>query len=287
MRFAVWLALGCAAVTTTAWVPARAQEPKQAPALTVNSLADVYAALPPEGAKNWDSGPLVDAIGKSTHVFTPNDYYEVLDKRLLPEIVKVMAAKAAVFYDPNAQPLDEIAAKARLGQTKTTIQVGASNFVEVLEFFNDVKNDLAAAETRVGPATPQGKTESQNAYERRIRTRIEALAKAKGPVEGRVESTTFQVELPATPTELDGCKRSVAQFDASALPFELFRTTFGTTATNAIVDTKGSTTIEAARFTLENPRRFEVVGRCGTTGAKLRMTLNRTYDGKWRGQGGF
>lgn len=287
MGFAVWVALAGAAVTTMAWVPARAQEPKPAPALTVDSLADIYAALPPEGAKNWDSAPLVDAIGKSAHVFTPNDYYEVLDKQLIPEIVKVVAAKAAVFYDANALPLDAIAAKARLGQTKTTIQIGAGNFVEVLEFFNDVKNDLVAAETRVGAATARGTTESQNAYERRIRTRAEALAKAKGPVEGRVEATTFQVELPATATELDGCKRSVAQFDASGLPFELFRTTFGTTATNAVVDTKGSTTIEQARFTLENPRRFEVVGRCGTTGTKLRMTLNRTYDGKWRGQGGF
>ncbi|MEZ5247637.1 MAG: hypothetical protein R2707_21300, partial [Acidimicrobiales bacterium] len=55
---------------------------------------------------------------------------------------------------------------------------------------------------------------------------------------------------------------------------------------NTPVEVSG-TSLDSARFTLESPKRFEAVGRCGTTGTKLTMTLHRTWDGKWDGQGGF
>ncbi|MEQ1507864.1 MAG: hypothetical protein ABMB14_36890, partial [Myxococcota bacterium] len=274
----VWLGFGIA----------EAQEPAPAPTgITITRPEDIYAKLPPPGATQWDSAPLVAGVTASTFPFTPKHYYDLLDHEVPPEILRVVAAKAAVFYDPNALPLPRIAANARRGAPKSTVQLDAAHFVVLFEFFNDAKNDLAEADTRVGPLAPRGPSETVNLYERRVRARDEALAKARGPVEGRIEGTTFMVDLPATVAETGGCKRSVATADMSAIAFELFRGALGTIATTAAVKTPNSPTIEAARFTLENPRRFEVIGRCGTTGTKLRMTLTRTFDGTWSGQGGF
>ena len=170
---------------------------------------------------------------------------------------------------------------------KSTIALGPSNFVELFEFFNDTKNDLAAAEASVGKVTPQGPTETINLYERRMRTREENLIKAKGPIEGRIDHTTFTVDLPAVVTERDGCSRSVATADMSELPFDLFRGAMGTVAAAAKLSMSGSTNIETAQFTIEGARRFEAIGRCGTTGTKLKLTMSRSWDGKWTGAGGF
>jgi hypothetical protein len=255
--------------------------------LVVAKYEDIPPLLPPAGATRWDPAPLVTAIGKSTFAFTPNHFYALLDMGAHPEVVKIVAAKAAVFYDPKALPLPVQAANARRGQPKVTMQIGPGNFVELFEFFNDAKNDIDQAMARIGPAAPQGPSESINLYERRIRTREEQVVKSIGPFQGRIEATTFQVALPAAVVDRDGCKRSVSTVDMSSIDIELFRTGMGTIATTAAIDCKGSATIESARFTLENPRRFEVIGRCGTTGTKLALTMNRSHDGKWTGVGGF
>ena len=278
--------VGALCVVVGSAAPAVAEEPEDK-GIVIATFDDIFPKLPPEGARQWDPAPLVEAIGRSEFTFTPNHYYELLDKRVHPEVVKMVCAKAAVFCDPNALPLDEIEARARAGQTPVTKSLTQSNFVELFEFFNDVKNDLDRAEANVGPLAPMGRSESVSVYERRARTRLERLAKARGPAEGRVEATTFQLSLPAAPADRDGCMRSVATVDVSNLTLDLFRTAAGSTATHNTVAVRGSSTIDAARFTIENPKRFEVLGRCGTTGKTLRMTLNRTWDGSWSGSGGF
>ena len=255
--------------------------------LTVAKFEDILAALPPPGATKWDPAPLVGAIGRSTFAFTPKHYYALVDASANAEVTKAVAARAAVFYDPKALPMDTQIANARRGQPKSTIAIGPGNFVELFELFNDVKNDIDAAAAKVGPSAPQGPTESVNLYERRVRTWEEQLVKVKGPLEGRIEATTFQVTLPATVVDRDGCKRSVASVDMTAIEIGLFRTGMGTIATSAPVECRSCPTIETARFTLENPRRFEVLGRCGTTGNKLSLTMNRAAAGAWTGVGGF
>ena len=162
--------------------------------LVITKFEDILPLLPPPDATKWDPKPLVDAIGKSTFAFTPNHYYTLVDRAANTEVVKIVAAKAAVYYDPKALPIDVQAANARRGQPKATIPLGTSNFVELFEFFNDVKNDSDAATAQIGPAAPRGPDESANLYERRIRARQEQLVKATGPFEGRIEATTFQVD---------------------------------------------------------------------------------------------
>lgn len=264
-----------------------AQAPAPAPGPVINRVEDIWPLLPPPGTKTWNPQPVVDAVNASPHVFTPKDYYACVDHAVPADITKAVAARAAVFYDPSALPLTTLAANARRGQPAQTIPVGASDFTVLFEFFNDVQNDLTEAESHAPPDTPQAPSESQSMYERRMRARDEALVQARGPFEGRIEATTFQVDLPASVVDKDGCKRSYAVVDMSVIPIDLFRVGMGTRATTAIVDTRSSATVETARFTVENPRRFEVVGRCGTTGTKAHLTMKRTYDGKWSAQGGF
>jgi hypothetical protein len=264
-----------------------AEEPEEAEAaLVVARFEDIEPMLPPAGARQWDPGPLVEAIARSSFTFTPKHYYELLDKRVHVDVVKIVASRSGVFYDPAALPLDEIQARSRRGQTSAQVALGSSNFVEMFEFFNDRKNELDAAEARIGPSKPKGSNESDSVFEKRERVRLERLAHARGPTEGRIEATTFQVDLPAAVVDRDGCRRSVAQVDMTDIPLELFRTTAGTTATNAPIAVSGAS-LESARFTLETPKRFEALGRCGTTGTRLRLTMQRTWDGKWTGQGGF
>jgi hypothetical protein len=253
----------------------------------IRKFEDIFPLLPPEGAKRWDPQPLAQAIGKSEFQFTPNHYYELLDKHVHPDITKIVSARAGLFYDPNALALDQQQQRARQGHTPSTIPVTASNFLELFEFFNDRKNEFDAAEAKVGPLAPQGSSETTSAYERRARTRLESLVKARGPSEGEIDATSFALDLPAGVVERDGCKRSVTSMDMSEITLDLFRAAAGTTATNSPISVAGSSTVESARFTLEAPKRFEVVGRCGTTATKLRMTVHRTWDGHWSGQGGF
>jgi hypothetical protein len=256
--------------------------------ITISKFEDIVPLLPPPGASKWDPAPLVAGIGASTFPFTPKHYYALVDRgNVHPDVVKAVAAKAAVFYDPNAKPLAVIAQNARQTASPSTITLGQSNFVELFEFFNDVKNDLAAAEAAAGPNTPQGASENANIYERRVRTREEKLVAAKGPIEGKVDRTTFVVDLPASVLDQGGCKRSVATVDLDELSFDLFRTAMGTVAPVAKVTLTGSTNLETAQFTIEGSRRFEAIGRCGTTGTKLKMSMSRTWDGKWAGSGAF
>src|SRR5688500_3126637 len=149
--------------------------------------------------------------------FTPKHVYELVDRQVLPDVIRVVAAKAALFYDPvQMLPLSVQAEKARVG-AKQTVTLDERNFAELFAFFGGVKDDLAAAEKRIGPAQPKQENESTSMYERRLRSRDESLVKAKGPFEARINGTTFAVALPATVVDKDGCKRSVATFDATAI----------------------------------------------------------------------
>ncbi len=275
---AAWMALPGG----VAW----AEDPKPAPTgIVITKVADIYPILPPPGAKTWDPKPLVDAIKASTSTFTPKDVYELIDRKVRPDVITPVAVKAGLFYDPNSMlALSDQQAKARGAAPKQTLTLDAAQFVQVFEFFQDMKNELAGADARVGPLPPQAGNETPSIFERRARSHQEQLVKARGPYEGRMQNTTFAVTLPATVSERDGCSRAVATWDGNGVAFDLFRLGMGTTkASTAIVQLTNSPTVEKAQFTVETPRRFEVLGRCGTAGKTARITMSRTAEGVWSG----
>ena len=254
--------------------------------IVITKLEDIYPLLPPEGATKWDPAPVVEAVKASDFEFTPKHAYELIDREVHPEIVQMVCAKAALFYDPTWKPLHVTAADARRGQPAETLSLTESSFVRLFEFFNDAQNDIAAAEGRVGPLTAQQASESGSMFERRKRKRDEDLARARGPHHGRIEATTFDLTFGATTAERGGCSRAVSEVDLSSLSFDLFRLGMGVRDVSNAVAVKSSS-IESARFTTESPRRFEVLGRCGTKGSRLRLTMARTHDGQWSGSGTF
>lgn len=265
---------------------AEAADPAPEPTgIVINKVADIYPILPPPGAKSWDPKPLVDAIKASTATFTPKDVYDLVDHKVRPDVIQPVAAKAGLFYDPNSMlAISDQQAKARGAAMKQTITVDGPQFVQVFEFFNDMKNEIASATTRVGALEPQKPNETASIYERRARSHQEQVVKALGPYEGRIQNTTFVVTLPATQQDKDGCNRAVAVWDGAPVSFDLFRLGMGTTkASTVMVALANSPTVEKAQFTVEPPRRFEVLGRCGTTGKQVRLTMSRTPEGAWSG----
>ena len=264
-----------------------AETPAAEGGIVVAELADIYPHLPPEGARSWDPKPLIEAIRASSFEFTPKHVYELIDRQVHVEVIKTVAARAALFYDPATMlPLSAQSERARQGAMKQTVTLDERSFVQLFEFFSDVHNDLAEVEKRVGPLQPRQPNETQSMFERRARARDERLVKERGPFEARVANTTFALTLPAQVVERDGCARAVASWDATAVSFDLFRSTMGTTkASAAPVTLTASPTIELARFTVDGTRRFEVLGRCGTTASRVRLNLNRSPEGQWTGNG--
>ena len=268
------------------WSLALAQQPAPAPSgIVINKVADIYPVLPPAGAKSWDPKPLIDAIKASPTQFTPKDVYELIDRKVRTDVIQPVAAKAGLFYDPNSMlAISDQQVKARATAMKQTLTYDNTSFVQLFEFFSDIKNELAAAEARVGPLQAQQGNETQSIFERRARSHQEQVVKAKGPPEGRIQNASFVVTLTASVSDRDGCSRAVAVWDGAAVSFDLFRLGMGTTkSSSAIVQLTNSPTVEKAQFTLDSPRRFEILGRCGTTGKQGRITMSRSVDGVWTG----
>ncbi|MCB9685078.1 MAG: hypothetical protein H6738_07355 [Alphaproteobacteria bacterium] len=259
------------------------------PGIVIEKVGDIYPVLPPPGATRWNPQPLLDAIKASTGTFTPKDVYELIDHEVRPDVVSAVAAKAALFYDPNNMvALSVQQQRARGGAMKQTVTLDGTNFAQLFETFSDYRNELTAADGRVAALGERRADESQSMYERRARAREEQLVKVRGPFEGRIGSTTFVITLPATVEERDGCSRAVAAWNANAIDFDLFRFTMGTTrAASANVALSQSPSIDKAWFVIDAQRRFEVLGKCGTTGSKAKVTMSRTPEGAWSGTAGF
>ncbi len=257
--------------------------------IVITKVGDIYPVLPPAGATKWDPNPLITAIKATEATFTPKDVYELIDRQVRADVITAVAAKAALFYDPNTMlALSVQQERARGGAPKQTVTLDQTSFVQLFEAFSDHRNEVQQVEQRVGALGDRRADESQSMYERRARTREEQLVKARGPFDGRIGGTTFAVTLPATVQERDGCSRSVATWDANVVSFDLFRYTMGTTrSSSAAVALTASPSVEKAWFTVDNPRRFEVIGRCGTTGTKAKITMSRTPEGAWSGTAGF
>ncbi len=263
-------------------LPAIAVAQDDAP-IVIDRVRDIYPLLPPEDARRWDPAPVVEAIEASDGTFTPADVYALVDRRAPAPIIEAVSHKASLFYDPSWRPLDEQRIAARIPQPAQTLTLTASDFVILFEFFNDVKNDIAAAETALG-SLRRGPSETDSLFERRSRQHTEERIRATGLHEARIASTTFAITLPASTQTLDGCARPVASVDLSALDFDLYRTGVGTRSVRNAIALRSSS-IESARFDTNNGARFEVLGRCGGSGRKATLSISRTHDGAWSGTG--
>jgi len=279
MKFVVALV---AVVLSGVGMPALAQD---APAgIEIRRLGDIYPHLPPPGATRWSPDKLVAAVDASSIRWSPNDVYELIDKEVPQPVIKVVAGKVGLFYDGSQLPLHVQAEKARQGAPAETVTVNEANFGDFFAWFEKAFAEVEAAEEQVGlPMRKQGETESQ--YERALRAADEERVRLVGPHEGRIQMATFQLSLPATIQNKDGCERPVAVGDASSVDFNLFRETMGTRLTETLVQIT-SRSVDKLAFTV-TPRSLFAMGRCGAKGSRLEMTMKRSADGAWTGNGDF
>jgi hypothetical protein len=261
--------------------PAFAQD---APGIEIRRLGDIYPHLPPPGATRWTADKLVAAVEASSVRYSPKDVYELIDKEVPEPVIKAVAAKVGLFYDGSQLPLHVQAQQARQGAAAETIAVNEGNFADFFGWFEKVFADIEAAEDQVAlPLRKPNETESQ--YERAVRAADEDRVRLVGPHEGRIQMATFELSLPATVQNKDGCDRPVAVGDASSVDFNLFRDTMGTRLTETLVQIT-SRSVDKMAFTV-TPRSLYAMGRCGAKSSRLEMTLKRSADGAWTGNGDF
>lgn len=252
--------------------------------VVIRTPADLVERLPPPDATRWDATAVVQAIAASPHDWSPADVYELVDRRAHEDVVRAVCREAGELYDERWQPLDQIAAQARQGQAPQTLTLTAANFRTLFTTLAELESDVRRAAARVPTLAPQKPGETQRIYERRVRRHAIDEARAKGPAQGRIDATTFDITLPVAQANRDGCTRPVAAVDVSDLPFATFRAGMGVPDRTNPVEVSSST-IEHAEFSSNQGFRFEVWGDCGKTADEARLTISRTWNGQWSGRG--
>ena len=96
---------------------------------------------------------------------------------------------------------------------------------------------------------------------------------------------SFELSLPASVQNEDGCDRPVAALDAASVDFNLFRDVMGTRQTETLIQYT-SRSIEKMAFTV-TPRSVYAWGRCGSKASRLDVTLKRSAEGAWTSHGDF
>ena len=263
--------------------PAFAQEASEG--IEIRRVGDIYPHLPPPGATRWTPDKLVAAIEASSVRWSPADVYELIDKEVPQPVIKAVAAKCGLFYDGSQLPLQVQAQKAREGAPAETVPVGEDNVGAFFGWFEQVFADIEKAEEQV-PVTMRKPNETQDQYERRQRANEEQRIRLVGPHEGRIQMATFELSIPATVAEREGCVRPVASLDASAVDFDLFREVMGTRLTETLVQIT-SHSVDKMAFSVAPRRELYALGRCGAKASRLEMTLKRSADRVWTGNGDF
>jgi len=253
--------------------------------IEIHRVADIYPHLPPPGARRWDPAKLVEAVEASTRRWEPNDVYELIDHEAPEPIIKAVAGKVGLFYDGSQQPLQAIAEKARAGAAPETVTVDG-DVSQLFTWFENIFKERSAAEDQLGIPHMKASNETEHQYQRRMREYEEKRVALVGPVEGRIQMATFEVTLPATTANVDGCERPVAIGDASSVNFDLFREVAGSRAPETLVQLT-SYSAEKMMFAVAPQRRIEAHGRCGKSGSSLKMTMKRSADGAWTANGDF
>ncbi len=272
--------------------------PAIASALTIEEVNGMIDAKKPPAE-------VVTAINASTDVWLPRHFYTLLDRKAAPDVLKAMAAKAAVFYDgTNLTSLDSQWAKQIGAVPKQTIEIKTpEDWAKFFDFYGAVKKESDAAKAKAGarPLAPNA-GENDAAFDKRQRTWDEALVVAMGPVDGKIDQTTFKIVQKIKVTGFDGAcyEPLTVPFDLSAYSFDVWRAGMGKAAANPMVaanpDKKSS--IAVAQFVADGANhRFEVTTKklcpyeyaddLPAHGTRLELEIKRTRKGDdWSVKGG-
>lgn len=252
-------------------------------------IAMVAAAKPP--------AEVIEFVHAHKGEWLPRHVYQLIDAKAPPDIIRVVAAHAVVFYDgTKPKSLDEIAASARTGMAAQTVPL--TDFVILFEWFVDLKSEADQLRASVPALKPQQPTESAAQFDIRKRTYDEDVIFAVTPAEGRIDLTTFSVELPALFTaDAKGCAIGTVEVPLDQVNYFTFRTSMGTTNQKVPIVPKKSRSIAGGEFYNGETKYFRlnskaVCGEAGNSlisaGGKAKVLLNRTAKGgDWTAAGEF
>jgi hypothetical protein len=252
-------------------------------------LAMCAAAKPP--------AEIIEFVHAHKGEWLPRHVYQLIDAKAPPDIIKAVAAHAVVFYDgTNPKSLEQVAVAARAGMAPQSVKL--TDFVILFEWFADLKTEIDQLHASVPPLKPQQPGETTAQYDVRKRTWDEDLIMAVTPAEGRIDLTTFDVELPALYTaDAKGCAVGTAEVPLDQVNYFTFRTAMGTTNQKVPVAPKKSRSIAGGEFYNGETKYFRVTSKpaCGevasgliSSGGKAKLLLNRsTKGGDWTAAGEF
>lgn len=263
--------------------PASAQDAPEGP-----SYGDIVAMLKDKNAA-LKMDLVQKAVDTSVHTWRPKDVYEVLDLGATPPVARAAAAKANMFWDGSAKPLQKVREEARGRAAAETVRITSNeDLVMVFETFAEVQYGLKAAEKEVGPLKPRESWEDDVKFDMRKRAHDVSLAQALGPHEGRIEKTTFEAELTGGFTPHDGsCTQPHVSVDLSQVAIDTYRYAMGGRRMDVPIAIAGNSNVESARWAASGGYRFEAYGKaiCGGSssslaaqGSKLKITLTRPLD---------
>lgn len=254
--------------------------------------ADVMALLD----QKKTAPEIVTAINSGTEAWRPRDVYALVDRKAPADVIKAAAAKAAVFYDgTNITSLDDQWKKGIAAVPEQKIDLKAdADWAKFFAFYDQVKTEADAARGKSGskPSVPND-GENEAAFDKRVRAWEESAQAALVPSEGKIDRTTFNVEVKFKPGAFDGtCYAPVTvKVDLSAYSFAQWRTAMGKAASTTLPIAKpsGKSNLADIKFTSDGGQRleftttklcpYEYADELAGRGAKLKIELKRTRKG--------
>jgi hypothetical protein len=272
---------------------AQSPAPAPPPPFAASSVAEIKAGL----SKGVAPKEIEQAILDSKSTWRPKDFFELVDARAPEGVLRALAAKAAVFYDGTEKPLEDVAKEARAYQPSEKLTLTDADFVVLFEWFNDRKYERDAAVNAIGPAPKRNTGELDREFDLRQRAYDVAVAKARGPADGKIEAAVFTLDLSVAFDPWDsrtGCGRARLSAEVDKVDYFVFRETLGGLQNTAPVTIK-SRTAESMKFTAEGHRRLEAnswpicmaqasYDALAAKGAKVTGTLQRAaLTPDWKG----
>jgi hypothetical protein len=263
---------------------------RPAEAAPIDDVMSMIAAAKP-------APEIVEYVHAHKGDWLPRHVYQLVDAKAPPDVIRVMAAHAVVFYDgTKPRSLEAVAASARVGMAPQTIKL--TDFVVLFEWFADLKTEIDQLRASVPALKPQAPGETTAQYDVRKRTYDEDLIYAVTPAEGKIDLTTFDAELPALfAPDAKGCAVGTAEVPLDQVNYFTFRTAMGTTNPRVAVAPKKSRSIAGGEFYNGETKYFRITSKpaCGemansliANGGKAKIQLNRTAKGgDWTAAGEF
>jgi hypothetical protein len=262
------------------------------PALALAAALDDIQALIVAGKPPTE---IIEAVHQHKGEWLPHDVYALIDSGAPPEVIKAVAAHAVVFYDGvNPKSLVAIAAEARQGIPPQT--VSATDMLLLFEWFADEKAEADQLRASVPALEPMKDGETQSQYDIRKRTYDEDLVRTVTQADGKIDVTTFHVDLPASfSADAKGCAVGSVLVSLDAVNYFTFRAAMGTTAPKVPLILKKSRSIASGEFDNGETKAFRLTSKpvCGPPAAGLSsgkavFDLSRTAKGgDWAVAGEF